>query len=609
MRHIKYQDKTRAERTPEDWLPIGAQIMELVHKWANRSDILVFVGEGATGGVASALFRPDIAEVEINTKIAFGEFTTPAQIGDVRDRATQYEFPVAMGMLRHEALHARYSRWDMQKAYDELDKDVYAALTALEESRIEALGVRIDKTHKAFLRASGLKIVLGDITEAEEDVKGNAEVAMSLMAYIAGRVIAGVLEHEDVAHLLDLVKQEIGEDTYNRLSDILFEFQAHRNHSDMTAVYPLAEEWARILKDLKPEQEEGEEGDKAEGGSESSAGAGSGTSKEFMDAVMDALADAAEEVMIASARDLAEQQEREDWAEKATAAAAEGKEKAENEVVADKVFSKGTQEMPVTRTQSRLVHSRSPRPEERVAAVTVARMLEKAKYRERDVTVVSTNIPEGRLRPRALVQGAAQRAAGRVAKVEPWRKKVRKHTEEPKLSVGVMVDISGSMGGAMESMATTAWVMSEATKRVQGRCAMVYYGNDVFPTLRAGEHLDQVDVYSANDATEKFDIAFRALDGSLNFLHSDGARLLVIVSDGHYTPNERVAAAKWMKRCRQAGVGVLWLTFDGKGADARAICEGTDVVIMSDSLNPASVATSIGRAAASAMEAVGQRNA
>ena len=84
----------------------------------------------------------------------------------------------------------------------------------------------------------------------------------------------------------------------------------------------------------------------------------------------------------------------------------------------------------------------------------------------------------------------------------------------------------------MQPMASVAWILSEATRRVQGRAAMVYYGNNVFPTLKPGQHLDRVKVYSAPDMTEKFDKAFKALNGGLNLLNGSGALLLVVVSDG-----------------------------------------------------------------------------
>jgi hypothetical protein len=206
-----------------------------------------------------------------------------------------------------------------------------------------------------------------------------------------------------------------------------------------------------------------------------------------------------------------------------------------------------------------------------------------------------------------LVQGAALRERGVFTPVEAFRKTVRKHTEDPTLTVGVMVDISGSMSSAMNPMATTAWVMSEAVKRVQGKCAMVYFGNDVFPTLKAGQSLDEVVVYTAHDGTEKFDKAFQALDGSLDLLYGSGARLLVVVSDGCFTGNESRKAQEWVKRCEEAGVAILWLPFDN-GHSAQYLLRNSRVKPLTGVLDPSVAAREIGNACAKALTAVGARH-
>lgn len=256
--------------------------------------------------------------------------------------------------------------------------------------------------------------------------------------------------------------------------------------------------------------------------------------------------------------------------------------------------------MPDTDTRSYKALSRDATTQERAAAVKIAQMLEKAKYRDRDETKINSIVPPGRLRTGALVQAAALKSKGAMAQTEPWRRKVRKHTDDPVLTIGVMVDISGSMGDAMEPMATTAWVMSEAVRRIQGRAAMVYFGQDVFPTLKPGQHLTQVDVYTAPDGTEKFNKAFKALDGSMNLLHGSGARLLVIVSDGCYPAVERAAANRWVTECSRNGVGVLWLTFDD-GSDAKVLTRGTSAVVMTGLSKPELVAMEIGASAARAL--------
>ena len=114
MGHIKVS-ASRAERTPSEWLPVGARIGELVNTWAGRSDIVAYVGPGA-GGETPACFNPICAEVEVNVEVAFGKGISPEMIGDISKRDTLFDWPRASGAIFHEALHARYSRFSLEAA-------------------------------------------------------------------------------------------------------------------------------------------------------------------------------------------------------------------------------------------------------------------------------------------------------------------------------------------------------------------------------------------------------------------------------------------------------------------------------------------------------------
>jgi hypothetical protein len=209
-----------------------------------------------------------------------------------------------------------------------------------------------------------------------------------------------------------------------------------------------------------------------------------------------------------------------------------------------------------------------------------------------------------------LVQANAYKERGVFVETEPWNRIQRKHTEDPNLTIGVMVDISGSMSSAMEPLASAAWILSEATRRVQGKVSMVYYGSAVFPTLKAGQHLENVNVYTAPDGTERFDEAFKALDGSLDLLHGSGARMLVVVSDGEYTGDEQIATRKWLDRCEKAGVGVLWLDAGHYGGSAERRYGKNNVaqfVALGRSVTDA--ANEIGKAATKALTKAGERRA
>ena len=609
MKHINYTGQdTRTKRTLGEWLPVGANIAQMANHWAARNDLVVFIGEGATEGRAPALFRPDIAEIEIDIEKAFGFGVKPETIGDLERAATRYEFPRATGAILHEAFHARFSRWDIIQTSKELEADEFKALILLEESRIEKFGVALDKNYRSFLRAVALDLVIGDLdVDTIKDL--NVATSAQLVGLVQARVIAGILSADEVAEIIKAIRTVLGEDAFIELSEIADKFQQHSNHFVVEKSYPLAKRWAEIVRDLQ--KEKGEQPQE-----ESQTSSASGSSSEISDElreVLEALAESSENVEMAASQELYDQETQERWDEEVKERAEEAKEREKALNSAKSVFegeevdesedsSASTSETLGRGTYSRLVETRNPESSERRAAVLVARMLEKAKYRERDVIELTSKIPQGKLRTRAAMQNAAQKSRGLLATADEWSRRVRKHTDEPTLNVGVMVDISGSMRAAMQPMATTAWVMSEAVRRVQGKTAMVYYGQDVFPTLKAGQHLDQVKVWTANDPTEKFDKAFTALDGALTLLNGRGARLLVVVSDGVYTDPETQKARKWMKRCEQAGVAVLWLTFSNDSHYARGIADGTKTVVLSGTLNPADAAVEIGRAAAQALE-------
>lgn len=592
MAHI-HAKATRAEATPPEWLRTGAQIGRVTNEWAGRGDLVAYVGPGA-GGPAPACFNPQLAEVEVNVDVAFGPNIKPEDIKDLNERATQFEWPRASGAIFHEAMHARFSRWSLEKAMQDLSDKEFHAINLLEESRIEAHGVAMFPQNKPFLRACALDIVL---EEARRDLKEltSTRAAAGLAALTLSRVDAGVLERDDIEPVLILIEEFLGEDLIKNLRSVWNRFQMHDNHWNAEPLYELAREWVKLVEDAATERGEVEEQSDTE-------------AQEFIADLLDALADAAEAASINAQEDVNDQQTAEEWQETAKTKASIAKEAKDHRDVASDVFSKGTGPMPGTRTASRLIEKRNPTSSERAAAVKVAQLLEKAKYRERDEHDISSILPPGRLRTRAIVENAALKSKGVMVQAEPWKRTVRRQTDDPTLTIGVMVDISGSMGSAMQPMAVTAWVMSEAAKRTQARCAMVYYGQDVFPTLRPGQSLPEVNVFSAPDGTEKFDKAFKALNGSLDLLTGSGARLLVVVSDGCYTGDETEKAKRWMQRCQESGVAVLWLPFDRDGY-ATHITRGTDAVILAETYDPAKAATAIGSAAAKALTKVGTRNA
>lgn len=591
MGHLKITG-TRAEATPTEWLNKGAQIGEVVNEWAARHDLVVYVGPGA-GGPAPACFTPALSEIEVNVDVAFGLGVEPQTIEDFRERMTQREWPKASGAIFHEALHARFTKWSLPAAHATLSKAEYDALELLEESRIESFGVKAIEKNREFLRSCALEIVLNDI-EANMDKVTTIAAASRIAGLLLARIDAGVLDKSDAGEVPDMLDILLGVDLVDTLRDIWTRAHKHDIHHDATYLYELAREWVKAVEDAQKEKGEKTEAEQ----------------QQDIQDIIDALGEAADAIGFSVRDALDGEEQSEQWAKIASGLSQKAQEKADHERAAKKIFTEQVGPRPETKTISKLVEKRQPTSEERVAAVKVATMLDKAKYRERSEHVIKSVTPPGRLRSRALVQSTALKSRGVMQQAEAWKRTVRKHTDDPTLKIGVMVDISGSMGGAMQPMAVAAWVLSEAAKRADATTAMVYYGGDVFPTLKPGQHLDQVTVYSAKDHTEKFDKGFVALDGSLNLLHSDGARLLVIVSDGHYgDAMEMAAARKWLKRCKDDGVAVLWVTYDRDDHIKNYYSKDTDIVIVHATGNTSEVAEAIGNAAVKALGKIGQRAA
>lgn len=605
MAHFGIESKERVSVAGRDWLHLNSSIGRLVNDWSYRNDLVVFLGT-KTSNNAPALFDPSTYEIEVDVVRAFGENADPNDIGDFDKRVTQLEYPVASGAIFHESLHARFSRWSLPEALEELkrrnrERD-FQVLHFLEEGRIEAWGVRTRPENRVLLRASALEIVVDDIQKDLEKLSTTKALA-NMCALTLARVDAGVLDDYEVDAIRDLSEKGLSKEVVSQLQDVWVRFQAHDQHSNYLPLLDLAKEWNDIIEARQDETgEKDKQGQSQPGGDEQS---------ELMEQIAEALKDIAQTVKILNQGDLDDAIQQEEWREEREEREAEAKERNQNKKIANNIFGRASTglEHPQA-TSSRLIDSRTPTGEERASAVRVARALEKAKYRERSETEITSVLPPGRLRTRAVVQGAALRSRGVAQQVESWRRTQRKQTDDPTLTVGVMVDISGSMRQAMEPMAVTAWVMSEAVRRVQGKCAMAYYGNDVFSTLRPHERLSEVRVWSATDGEEKFEKAFRALDGALDLNFGSGARLLVVVSDGYYKGAEVEATHRLLHEADKNGVAILWLDFMN-GQWSERFLRGTNGRIgrLALDMSSADISSLVGKTASEVLERVGKRNA
>lgn len=620
---------TRKSSTPSEWLGVCSNIGKIANEWAGRNDLVVYAGEDAGMGEAIACFFHDTAEIEISLPNAFGVATTPSMVGDFTDRDNHYEFPEAVGVIYHEALHARFSTWNFDTLLELFEKNdkVRSAFWLLEESRIEGKGVLLMPENALFLRCSALGLSVNGADDYVKNVNTTEAIA-NLAGLTLARVSGDVLDEFDVAGIYGQIVEVLGEDTLDKLRSIWVEF--HTLHAtdflNHKRGVELAKEWIEAIDERSIERGETPTAPKVivcgypsgegegEGDSEGEGkgagvsigegeGKGSGSIPQEVQDLLDKLAEQAGDTAVDTQDELAEQQTKEQEAKVVKAKQSETARQEKNKDSATKVFSTSSGGTG-SGSSSRIQEVRQPRSDERVGAVQLAKMLEKAKYVERSITTLSSELPKGKLRPRALVQKRALESKGVRSELPTWRYKSRKHNDDPTLTIGVMVDISGSMSTAMNPMASIAWILSEAGHRVQAKTAMVYFGSGVFPTLKVGQRLSEVSVYSAPDGTEEFGQAYSALDGTLNLVAGEGVRMLVIVSDGNYRPDQEKEVEKAIKECQRNGVAVLWISpKECWSHGAESLTAGTHATLVKIT-DTASIANEIGKSASTALAKV-----
>lgn len=607
MAHYIAKSSPISERegsTPPEWLKVSAEMGRLANVWAFRSDLVIYSGKLES---EIACFRHNLAEIEIDIDKVFGDIP-PALIGDFTQTTTQQEYPMVAGVLFHESCHARFGAWDYALMRQSLvdDKEAQAFLD-LDESRIEAKGVKERPANRNFLRYSALDLSLKSVLATGiggSDVWNYARASVLAIA----RVDSGVLEVSDIQALYKEAVEALGKELFDELRKVWIEFQG-LNASENERAIELSKKWVELLRQADPEgePESGENplDEQSDEPKEGEGKKGKGNS-ESLEKLLDQLAQSADQTESKAQESISEQQTLDRWNESNQNSTQRNKERNKRKAHAQKIYDKQREAEGNTGSDSRVHKKRPPTGVERASAVSIAKSLEKAKYRERSEHIRKTHLPMGKLSIRNAIQNKAMESMGKRPELPAWKQKSRKHTDDPTLRLGIMVDISGSMGGAMEAMGATAWILSEAGRRIQAKTSMMYYGSGIFPTLRIGQRLSEVSIYTAPDGTEKFGEAWEALDGELGLTYGDGVRMLVIVSDGNYTPSQTERAKMILRECRENSVAVLWISPDGTSAwGAKDIIGEAKWGIHLDRLQVDEIAKQVGKSASEALGKVG----
>lgn len=549
-----------------EWVLTASSLEERVSQWTGRP-VKVFLGlDNGSMGAPARYIAPN--RIEMNTDKGFPGLRG-AQVGEL-SRVGLTRFPVAGGLLLHEAMHARLSTVANAAIMGRVGSpSSYEVFMNLEEVRIEGRGVELFPGDLAYLRASTKKLVVPDGT-ALSGVSPRAVAVLML-----GRVSAGVLLADEVEPLKSWLLTQDGwtADILQTVRDRCLEVIRLADTDDRMS------EIAQELDALMPEEPESE--------------TGTGSSSELAEILEGILG----KIARAGTAEAYEQGSTLEAQEKARAAEKFEAERAQNASVSQTVFG---QKMPME-----LAGSRPPLPAERGAAVVLAKELEDVRYRDREVLDSYSSRPPGRLMLGSAMRQSAARSLGLSGDTyEPFHMRKRIETDEPTLTVGILSDVSGSMSRAQSAVASANYVVSDALYRVgagAGSAAQVYFASEVHPGLRRGERLTEVRTWTGGGSSHKFDKAMRALDGELNLIGGSGARLVFVVSDGQYELAETRAVRSWHNTCKQYGVAVVWLKMTG--TNPTTFYPGMDmtVVDLAGKTDPLVIAKEIGLASVKAL--------
>lgn len=417
-------------------------------------------------------------------------------------------FSALHGVLIHECGHANHSV--EQPDFEGETEQVAMATTLLEEIRMEAKVIERRPDDAKWLRCSAKDIILG-----EGKVEGDMG-ALSSQVLVLGRVAAGSLERSDVAGIEKKIKEIVGDDVFKKI-DSINKKAVKVSDGDFDSLLSLGRELAELF----PKEEGGyplspEDIEEIKDALDKAGSGGEG--KEELE---DILADAEARGKVKQA--IAEISER-------TAGAASGSLPESGE--------------------------RYPTDEERRARNDLFLKFREVRWRDRHLVERSSSLPPGRLNSRSALQRSAEKSLGQMPQSKPWRQKKRCQEEMPRLSLGVLIDTSGSMQNAAHALSGSLWALSHAAHDTGGKVAAALFGNGYELLWGAHSapprHVTEMNPYGGTDNVAE---TVGLLDDALSWGEDLGPRLLVVVSDGWWM-NQK-ASDEAIAEIRSRGVKVI----------------------------------------------------
>ncbi|WP_018352048.1 hypothetical protein [Longispora albida] len=524
------------------WAAMSAAWTTQVQAITGRGDLTVIVTPGAGGG-APACITFDDGVIEVDAAYV----GVDPSLLDPADPASRDLYPVAWGLLTHEIAHAEHTRWSP----DPLAQVAAEMSILLDEARIEGRRLATTPTDRQWLRAASLKLDIADL-RAPDSVPAAATIA----ALVLARADAGILTAYEVAPVRAAITRVLGRRRLRRLEKI-WRRALRTADADSRAMREWGRRWCRVL-GLHPEIRY------------PLPATGAATLTAAVAGVMAGIASEVTATITAAKQALADAQKRAD--ERAQELSQQKGKKA----AAEKVFGKRGAKLPRAQRGA----EREPTSQEIIDVNRLTRALRTAARREPIVTHSASATPPGRLIPREAMAEQVQRHLGQIPTATPWKTTSQQSFPNPPLLVGITIDVSGSMNPFFGPAASIAWVFNRAVGALPGgQSASTTFGSEARALTRPGRHRDpKVRELVGESSTRHFTLTVNALDHALGLSTAGhAARLLVMITDGHFFHRDDVEGQRNLDALAQSGCGLLWI-----GPEMSHPMRGAQVALLAD---------------------------
>ncbi|WP_137726331.1 vWA domain-containing protein [Prescottella subtropica] len=208
----------------------------------------------------------------------------------------------------------------------------------------------------------------------------------------------------------------------------------------------------------------------------------------------------------------------------------------------------------------RMLRYTDPTNLERAARDQFAARLSTASYRSPGMYTQAVAHPAGRLNTRELVRLSAQTRLGLQATAKPWTRHAIAPRARVHLTFAMVFDASLTMSPWANHAGPLGWAVASAVHQLGGSCTVRGFGGDTFEVIRPGTAPAQVPrVIDSGSGSDGCDTALAEVIADSRILDRDGARVVVVLTDGKLPQQDAAGIDNAVDKLRDAGVVVLWV--------------------------------------------------